>query len=41
MQKVEKLYAEQIKECPICKANAVEPCQQPEKDNCPREGEKK
>mgnify|MGYP006291624241 CR=1 FL=1 len=41
MENQEKLHAEDIAHCPKCNANAVEPCQKPQNDECPRGEERK
>ena len=40
MKNQEKQSAD-VAHCPICNANAVEPCQQPKKDECPRGDDRK
>ena len=41
MKKQETVNSANVAHCPICNANAVEPCQQPKKDDCPRGDERK
>lgn len=41
MEKQEVQKNQDIAHCPICNANAVQPCQQPKTDDCPRGEEKK
>lgn len=41
MEKKEKLYSEDIAHCPKCNANAVEPCQKPKANDCPRDDNRK
>ncbi|WKN32650.1 hypothetical protein PZB74_04740 [Porifericola rhodea] len=36
MEKKEILRSEDIAHCPKCNANAVEPCQKPQVNDCPR-----
>jgi hypothetical protein len=39
MKVKEKLKAKDVAHCPICEANAVESCNQPKNNDCPREEE--
>lgn len=36
MKKQDKMKSNDVAHCPICNANAVEPCHQPKKEECPR-----
>ena len=41
MEKQDILKNADVAHCPICNANAVQPCQEPQKDDCPRGEAKK
>ena len=37
MNITENMNTKEIEKCPICEANAVESCNQPKEDDCPRD----
>lgn len=41
MRTVEMLNNKDVAHCPICNANAVEPCHEPKVDDCPRGDDRK
>lgn len=41
MKNQDKVNANDVAHCPICNANAVEPCQKPKVDECPRGTDRK
>ena len=41
MEKQENIKAENVVHCPVCNANAVQPCQQPQTNDCPRGEDRK
>ena len=41
MEKQETVKSADVAHCPICNANAVEPCQKPKVEDCPRGEDRK